>query len=157
MGILLIGSFVLSLVMLDSLNYFFAIATGVVVGTAIGMITEWYTSDKYKHVRQIAEQSKTGAATNILAGLSIGMKSTALPVILIAIAVIISVSVCGLFGVALVVSPIIVGLLLGKAALAGLLLGATVGDPLKDTAGPSLNILIKLMSIVALVFAPLFL
>jgi len=127
MGVLLIGSFVLSLVMLDSLNYFFAIATGVVVGTAIGMITEWYTSDKYKHVRQIAEQSKTGAATNILAGLSIGMKSTALPVILIAIAVIISVSVCGLFGVALAA--------VGMLATVGAVIAVDAYGPIADNAG----------------------
>lgn len=127
MAILLIGSLILSLTMLDSLNYFFAIATGVVAGTAIGMVTEWYTSDKYKHVRQIVDQSKTGAATNILAGLSVGMKSTTFPIILIAIAVIISATVSGLFGVALAA--------VGMLATVGAVIAVDAYGPIADNAG----------------------
>lgn len=66
-----------------------------------------------------------------------------------------------IFGVAglpsAVIVPIIVGFVMGKSAPGGFLAGATVGDPCKDTSGPAMNILIKLMAIVALVIAPLLL
>ena len=75
---------ILSKVMLGSMKPFVAIVAGLIVGLLIGKITEWYTSDHYRHVQKIADQSETGSATNIISGLAVGMQSCALPVVLIA-------------------------------------------------------------------------
>lgn len=74
---------------------------GLVVGLAIGTITEIFTSDSYKYVKEIAHESETGSATTIIAGLGVGMRSTVYPIILIAIAVILAFAVDGLYGIAI--------------------------------------------------------
>lgn len=93
----------------DSLTLFIPVVVGVIVGIAIGKITEIYTSSDYKFVKKIAKECETGAATNIIEGLAVGMKSTVLPIILIVIGIIISYIGCGgmkdsmigLYGIAL--------------------------------------------------------
>ncbi|MGV3025721.1 sodium-translocating pyrophosphatase [Clostridium thermobutyricum] len=79
----------------DSLTLFIPVVVGVIVGIAIGKITEIYTSSDYKFVKKIAKECETGAATNIIEGLAVGMKSTVLPIILIVIGIIISYIGCG--------------------------------------------------------------
>lgn len=115
-----IGSFLSGIIALIlsglACNYFFKdlklfipIVVGVCVGLLIGKITEIYTSSDYKSVKYMAEECKTGAATNIIAGLAVGMKSTVMPIILIVIGILISYfgaggndnSLIGLYSIAL--------------------------------------------------------
>ena len=89
-------------------NYFFgdfhaalAVTAGLIAGLCIGAITEYYTSSSYAPVKEIAKQSETGSATNIISGMAIGMRSTAIPIILISVAIFVSFSLLGLYGIAL--------------------------------------------------------
>ena len=92
-----------------SLKLFIPVVSGLIVGMIIGKVTEIYTSSDYKSVQLIASESETGPATNIISGLSVGMKSTVIPIILIAVAIIISyfsvggytTPAIGLYGIAL--------------------------------------------------------
>ena len=78
-----------------------ATVIGLVVGVLVGLITSYYCSMDKAPVDSIAEQSKTGAATNIIAGLGVGMQSTAIPILLIAVGVVFANAVAGLYGVAI--------------------------------------------------------
>ena len=89
-------------------NYFFgdfhaalAVTAGLIAGLCIGAITEYYTSSSYAPVKEIAKQSETGSATNIISGMAIGMRSTAIPILLISVAIFVSFSLLGLYGIAL--------------------------------------------------------
>ena len=107
--IVLIAGFILCKLLLGEVKIFFPVIAGLVVGLLIGKITEYYTSADYKSVQLIANESKTGPATNIIAGLSVGMKSTVAPILLIAFGIIISYysiggasdTALGLYGIAL--------------------------------------------------------
>ena len=100
-GIVLVASLILSFMYFQSLNAALAIIVGIVVGILIGLLTEYYTSDKYKYVRNIAAESRTGVATNIIAGLSTGMLSTVFPIVLIALGIMVAYWANGVFGIAL--------------------------------------------------------
>lgn len=100
-GIVLVASLILSFVYFQSLNAALAIIVGIVVGILIGLLTEYYTSDKYKYVKNIAKESRTGVATNIIAGLSTGMLSTVFPIVLIALGIMVAYWANGVFGIAL--------------------------------------------------------
>ena len=86
-ALVIIASAILSNTFFGNFNAFIAIIAGLVVGTIIGKVTEMYTSEKYKSVQEIAESSQTGSATNIISGLSVGMKSTCIPIVVIAIGI----------------------------------------------------------------------
>src|SRR5690606_20774971 len=81
--ITVIAAFVLSNYLLGSLRPFISILAGLVAGLIIGRVTEYYTSADYKPVKKIAHESETGTSTNIIGGLSVGMMSTAIPIIVI--------------------------------------------------------------------------
>ena len=99
--LVVIAAFVLSNLCFGDFKAAIAVVAGLVVGVAIGIITEIYTSDSYASVKKIADQSETGSATTIIQGLAVGMKSTGWPIILICVAVIVAFSVAGLYGIAL--------------------------------------------------------
>ena len=126
-GLLILIAAGLDIWMFGSLRLFCAVLMGIITGVVIGQITEYYTSSQYRHVKDIAYQSTTGAATNILSGLAVGMKSTAAPMMLIAAAVLISFMTGGLFGVALAA--------LGMLATVGMVVSVDAYGPIADNAG----------------------
>lgn len=106
---------------------FWAVVSGVVAGIAIGAVTEYYTSGDYPSVKEIAAASQTGSATNILSGLSVGMKSTCLPVILVCMAILAGIKFGGLYGIACAA--------VGMLAITGMALSVDAYGPISDNAG----------------------
>jgi K(+)-stimulated pyrophosphate-energized sodium pump len=83
------------------LKPFIAILSGLVAGILIGLITEFYTSYSFAPTRKIAKASTTGAGTNLITGLAVGMQSTALPIIVVSVCLLIAFLVSGLYGIAI--------------------------------------------------------
>ena len=126
-GIVVVASFILSNAMLHSISYAWAIIAGLIVGIAIGKITEIYTSADYKSVKKIAEQSQTGSATTIISGLGVGMMSTLWPIICICIGIIVAYNVAGVYGIALAA--------VGMLSTTGMTVAVDAYGPVSDNAG----------------------
>jgi K(+)-stimulated pyrophosphate-energized sodium pump len=125
--IVIIVSIILSKVFFDTFNPSIAIIAGIVVGSAIGEITEIYTSADYKHVKKIAEQSQTGSATTIISGFGTGMLSTVWPIIFIAIGVLVANAFSGIYGIALAA--------VGMLSTTGMVVAVDAYGPVADNAG----------------------
>ena len=122
-------------VIFGSLKLFIPVVAGLIVGMIIGKVTEIYTSDEFKFVKQIAKESETGAATNIIAGLAVGMKSTVIPIVFIVIGIIAAYfgvggaddPVTGLYGISLSA--------VGMLATTAITVGVDAYGPISDNAG----------------------
>jgi K(+)-stimulated pyrophosphate-energized sodium pump len=136
--VVMIAAFFLSQSILGSLLPFWAIVFGSAVGLIIAKITEIYTSGDYKYVKEIADQSETGAATTIISGLSVGMRSTAYPIIVLAVGIIGAYMIAGytpngintvrgLYGIALAA--------VGMLSTTGMTVAVDAYGPISDNAG----------------------
>jgi K(+)-stimulated pyrophosphate-energized sodium pump len=137
-GAMLIATFVLTKLMLPSqfaldgatytsMGVFFAVIFGLVSGLAIGYVTELYTGSGTKAVRGVVHQSITGSATNIIAGLGVGMQSTAVPILILAAAIVGAYKCAGLYGIGIAA--------VGMLCNIGIQLAIDAFGPISDNAG----------------------
>ena len=127
MVLFIVAALVLDHLLLGSYLHFIAVLTGIVSGIVTGLSTEWYTSSDFRAVKSIVDKSRTGPATNILEGLSAGMRSTAVPIVIIVLAVVISFHVLGILGVALSA--------VGMLATVSAIIAVDAYGPIADNAG----------------------
>ena len=123
----LLSSMAASLWLFGQISQFFSVATGLVVGILLGKIAEYYTSDEYPKVKEIASESETGHATNIISGFSVGMESTALTVLVLAAGIVIAYLFSGMYGIGLGA--------VGMLSTCGITVSVDAYGPISDNAG----------------------
>lgn len=126
-GLMILGAFFATKLMTGDMGLFWSVLSGILVGVLIGWVTEIYTSADYRSVKNIARATETGAATTILAGISVGMVSTVVPVLMICAATLISFKFGGLFGIACAA--------VGMLSITGMTLSVDAYGPIADNAG----------------------
>lgn len=127
MWILPAGNFTIRGISFDAMHVFYAVLVGLVVGTLMSIITEYYTAMGKRPVNSIIQQSSTGHATTVIGGLAVGMESTVLPILVLAAGIVLSYEAAGLYGVAIAAA--------GMMATTAMQLAIDAFGPIADNAG----------------------
>lgn len=127
-ALVIIASIVFSIIFFGIFFYGLSVISGIFVGLVIGYMTEVYTSGDYKSVKKIADQAETGSATTIISGIGVGMRSTAIPILLICLGIYVSYEVTGnLYGIALAA--------VGMLSTTGITVAVDAYGPIADNSG----------------------